>query len=89
MGVRELLMPNVVLPKVHQNDCSYVSSADVPLDSLHKNLAWWAVTRRTLKNHKLSKLGGERLPGYGRLLRTIQYSVPWFSFMCDYSCFQT
>ena len=58
MGVRELLMPNVMLPKVHQNDCSYVSSADVPSDSLRENLAWWAVTRRTLINHKLSKLGG-------------------------------
>ena len=28
-GVCELLMPDVVLPKVHQNDCSYVSSVDV------------------------------------------------------------
>ena len=36
-------------PKVHQ---SYVSSADLPSDSLRKNVAWWAVTRRTLKNHK-------------------------------------
>ena len=55
---------DVVGPKVHQNNRSYVSSADLPSDSLRKNLAWWAVTWRTLK---LSKLGG------GRLLRTIRY----------------
>ena len=44
--------PDVVALKGHQ---SYVSSADLPSDSLRKNLAWWAVTRRTLKNHKTVK----------------------------------
>ena len=38
-GVCEPLMPNVVAPKVHRNNCSYVSSADLPSDSLCKNLA--------------------------------------------------
>ena len=41
---------------------------------IHTNLAWWAVTQRTSKNHKLSKLGGGRLHGYGRLPGTIRYS---------------
>ena len=58
MGVCEPLMPDVVAPKAHQNDHSYVSSVDLPSDSLHKNLAWWAVTRRTSKNHKTVKIGG-------------------------------
>jgi len=41
---------------------SYVSSADLPSNSLRKNLAWWAVTRRTSKNHKTVKIGGWALP---------------------------
>ena len=57
-GVCEPLMPDVMVPKAHQNNCSYVSSADLLSDSLYKNLAWWAVTRRTLKNHKTVKIGG-------------------------------
>ena len=58
-GVCKPLMPDVVAPKAHQNNRSYmyVSSADLPLDSLHKNLAWWVVTWRTLKNHKTVKIG--------------------------------
>ena len=39
-------------------NCSYVSSVDLPSDSLRKNLAWWVVTRRTSKNHKTVKIGG-------------------------------
>ena len=54
-GVCEPLMPDVMASKAYQN---YVSSADLPLDSLRKNLAWWAVTRRTSKNHKTAKIGG-------------------------------
>ena len=60
-GVCEPLMPDVVSPKLHQNNCSYVSSVDLPSDSLRENLARWAVTHRT------TKLGG------GRLLGTIWY----------------
>ena len=56
--VCEPLMPDVVASKVHQNNRSYVSSADLPSDSLCKNLAWWVVTQRTLKNHKTVKIGG-------------------------------
>ena len=37
--------PDVVAPKAHQNSCGYVSSVDLPSDSLHKNLAWWVITR--------------------------------------------
>ena len=51
-------MPDVVLRKVHQNKCSYVSSVELPLDSLRENLAWWVVTQRTLKKHKTVKIGG-------------------------------
>ena len=71
-GLCEHLMPDVVVSKVHQNNCSYVSSVDLHSDSLRKNLAWWAVTRRTLKNHKTVKIGGGCLLGYGHLLGTIQ-----------------
>ena len=48
-------MPDVVASKRNR---SYVSSADLPMDSIRKNLAWWAVTQRTLKNHKTVKIGG-------------------------------
>ena len=57
-----------MVPKAHQNNCSYVSSADLPSDSLCENL--WAVTRRTLINHKTVKIGG---CGYGCLPVTIQH----------------
>ena len=63
-------MPDVASPKVHQNNCS---STNLPSDSLRENLAWWVVTRRTLKTTKLSKLAGGHLHGYGRLLWTIRY----------------
>ena len=53
MCANEPLMPDVMVPKAHRNNRSYVSSADLPSDSLHKNLAWWTVVQRTLKNHKL------------------------------------
>ena len=45
-----------------------VSAVDLPSDLLHKDLAWWAVTQRTMKTTKLSKLGGGCLLGYGHLL---------------------
>ena len=56
--VCEPLMPDVVAPKGHHNNRSYVSSADLPSDSLHKNLARWAVTRRISKKHKTAKNWG-------------------------------
>ena len=43
-GVCKALMPDVMVPQVHQNNRSYVSSADLPSGSLCKNLAWSAVT---------------------------------------------
>ena len=54
----EHIMSDVVAPKVHQNNHSYVS---LPSDSLRENLAWWAVTRRTLKNHEIVKIGVARV----------------------------
>ena len=54
-GVCEL---DAMVPKA--NNRRYVSSADLPSDSLHKNLAWWAVTH--LKNQKPVKIGGWVLP---------------------------
>ena len=60
---------DVIAPKVHQNNRSYVSSADLPSDSLRENLAWWAVTRRTLKNHKAAKIGGWALAQVWALAR--------------------
>ena len=50
------LMPDVVVPKVHHNNSSYVSSADLPLGSLCKNSAWWALTRRTSKKKTTTKI---------------------------------
>ena len=50
---------------------SYVSSVDLPSDSLCKNLAWWAVTRRTSKNHKTVKMGGWALAWVWALARDI------------------
>ena len=38
--------------------CRVAQRTYVPSDSLRENLAWWAVTRRTLKNHKTVKIGG-------------------------------
>ena len=54
----ETLMPDVVAPKAQSQLHVHVSSADLLLDSIHKNLAWWVVTQRTLKNHKTVKIGG-------------------------------
>ena len=65
--VCETLLPDVVSPKAHQNNHSYVSSVDLP--SIHY-ANWWAVTRRTLKNHKTAKIGGWTV---ARTLRTIRY----------------
>ena len=57
-GCVRTLMSDVVASKAHQNNHSYVSSVDLPSDSLRENLAWWVVTQRTLKNHKAVKIGG-------------------------------
>jgi len=62
MGVCEPLMPNVPAPKADQNDHSYVSSADLPLelpsDSTQKKFAWWGAYMENLENHKTVKIGG-------------------------------
>ena len=50
-------------------NCSYVTSADLPSDSLCKNLAWWVVTWRTLKKHKTVKIGGWALAWVWALAR--------------------
>ena len=72
-GVCKPLMPDVIASKEHQNHHSYVSSVDLPSDSLSKILTWWVVTR---KMSKLSKLGGGRLLGkYGTYLAYI-FHVP-------------
>ena len=78
-AVCEPLMPDVVSPKAHQNNRSYVSSADLPSDSLRKNFKWWAVTRRTSKNHKTVKIGGWALARDNTVLGTtwLYYTLPW------------
>ena len=49
----ETLMLDVMVPEAHQNDRSSVRVFNgLTFDSLNKNLAWWAVTRRTSKHHK-------------------------------------
>ena len=71
-GVCEPSMPDVIAPKVHQNNCS---SADLLSDSLHENLAWWAVTRRTLKNHKIVKIGGWVLARDNTVVLSLSHSL--------------
>ena len=92
-GVCEPLMPDVMSPKVHQNNYSYVSTADLPSDSLRENLAWWVVTRRTLKNHKTVKIGGWVLAQVWALARDITvcliYTFFWRTMPPDpTSCWQ-
>ena len=79
--VCEPLMPDVVSPKVHQNYCS---SADLPSDSLRENLAWWAVTQRTLKNHKTVKIGGWALSYTGMGTCSGQYGIMNFEVQMFY-----
>ena len=57
-GMCEPLMLDVMAPEMHQNNRSYVRSADLPSDTLREILAWWAVTRRTLKNNKTVNIAG-------------------------------
>ena len=64
-GVCEPLRPDVVVPKAHENNCSYVSSADLPSNSSRKNLAWCAVTQRTLKSHNCQDWGVGTCAGMG------------------------
>ena len=54
-GVCEPLMPDVVAPKVHQNNCSYVTYLRIHYARIKRG---WAITRRILKNHKTVKIGG-------------------------------
>ena len=75
-GCVRTLMPDVVASKAHQNNCGYVSSADLPSDSLCKNLAWWTVTWRTLKNYKTVKIGGWALALVWALTRDTTIHVP-------------
>ena len=57
----------------HQNDRNYVHELNgLTFDSLRKNLAWWAVTRKIFNNLKHHKNGGGG-GGGGRLLGTIRY----------------
>ena len=57
--VCELLLPDVMVPEVHQNDCSYIRELGNLLSIHHiKNFTWLAATWRTSKNTELSKLGG-------------------------------
>ena len=85
MGVCKPLMPDVVAPKAHQNNRSYVSSADLPSDSLRKILACGAVTQRTLKNHKTVKNGGWALARVWALGWPMWYSSMVVNHNCRHS----
>ena len=66
MGVCEALLPDVMVPETHQNDCSYVCELSGPsFNSLHKNLAWWVVKWRTSKKNtrKCQNWGMGTCPG--------------------------
>ena len=59
MGVCESLLPDVVALEAYQNVCSYVHEVSgSTLNSLCKNLTWWAVTRKTSINHTTVKIRG-------------------------------
>ena len=75
MRPRTGVCEDVVVPKEHQNNRNYVSSVDLPSDSLCKILAWWAVTQRTSKNHKAVKIRGWALARVWALVWTIQYII--------------
>ena len=50
------LLPDVVMPEVHQNDHSSVHELSGPtFNSLHKHLALWVVTQKTSKKKKNSQ----------------------------------
>ena len=66
---KNALMPDIVAPKAHQNSHNYVSSADLP---------WWAVTRRTSKNHKTVKTGGWAL-AWDNMVRS---SLTIYMYLC-------
>ena len=71
-GVCKTLMPDVVVPKAHQNNRSYVRSADLPLDS-HK----FSRVGRYTENLEIlwnCQNGGGCLRGYGSLPGTIRWS---------------
>ena len=78
----EPLMPDVVVPKAQQNNHSYVSSADLPSDSLCKNFVWWVVTQRTLKNYKSVKIGGWVLAWVWALARDNTVVTVWCVVLC-------
>ena len=61
------------LKRIRTIAAMYVNSIGL---TLRKNLALWAVTRRTSKNHKLPELGDGRLP------RTIWYFC-WMFMSCS------
>ena len=86
MGRCKTLLPDVVVPEVHQNDRSCVRElSGRTFGSLCKNLASWAVTRSISKTTKLSKLeggclhGGGHLDGGGHLpvTRQCDYNLRW------------
>ena len=57
------LMPDVMAPKTHSNNRSYVSSTDLPSEFSMVG----GYTENLEKPQKLSKLGGGRLHGYWHL----------------------
>ena len=72
------LLSDVVAPDMHQNDCSYIRELSRPtFDYLCKNLAWYAVTRRTFEkttpncqNYEVGNCPGQ----YGILTHTQKYT---------------
>ena len=60
MGVCEPLMPDVVAPKVHQNNCSYVSLARIHYMRIYHG---GRLRGKTMKTTKLSKLEVGTSPG--------------------------
>ena len=73
-GMCEPLMPDVMAPEMHQNNRSYVRSADLPSDTLRENFSMvGCYTENPEKQQNCQNCRGGRLHGYGRLLGTIRY----------------
>ena len=76
MVVGETLLPDVMAPEVHQNERSYIhvqlymSSADLISFHYARILHGGQLHGRPQKNHKTVKIGGGRLPGTIRCVRT-------------------
>ena len=73
------------MPKAHQNNRSYVSSAEPTFGVTTQKLAWWAVTQRTSKYWRVSACASVgACPGqYHCEKRLVVLTTEWFTLVAD------